>query len=124
MNKSGTAEDRRAAANQATTLSGLVIGAALAALGAEAAVFIFVIDKRTHLLPAYILSGAATLVLVASIIVGGVAISQVTTEGGRGNWTFKTPRGEFSKFNAQTLLVLAGAVLVIASVFTGTNPKH
>jgi hypothetical protein len=116
---SGTPEDRRAASNLTATLSGLLVAVALGALGAEAAVFVFVIDKRTHLLGAYIVSGIAVVLLVCSIFLGGVGISQMVSKGAKGNWIFQTPLGKFSPFNAQAVLVLVGGVLVVVLVFLG-----
>jgi hypothetical protein len=114
-----TDEDRRAASNLVTTLSGYLITAALAVLGAQAVVVTFVIDRRDHLTSFYYVSGFGMAGLVGSIILGGAGIDEIVVEGAKGNWKIRTRRG---KFNWQAILVLVGAILVAVSAFLG-SPK-
>jgi hypothetical protein len=116
----GNAEDKRAASSLATTLSGFVITAALAVLGAQAVVATFVIDRRDHLGSFYGVSAAAAAALVLSIIFGGLGIDEIIAAGAGGNWKHRTTGG---KFNIQSILALVGAILVMASAFLGDTKK-
>ena len=115
-----TADDKRAASNLVTTLSGFVITAALAVLGAQAVVATFVIDRREHLTWFYVVSGFGAAALVLSIIVGGLGIDEIVAAGARGEWKHRTRGG---KFNIQSILALIGAILVMASAFLGDTKK-
>ena len=112
-------EDRRSAANLAVTLSGLVVTAALAVLGAQAVVVTFVIDRRDDLLGFYAVSVCGMVALVASIVLGGRGIWEIVSGGFDGAWRVTTQHG---KFNFQAILALVGAILVATSAFLG-DPK-
>jgi hypothetical protein len=112
----GTVVDRRAASSLVTTLSSYIITAALAVLGAQAALTAFVIDKREHLTPFYVVGGLGTAALVGSIIAGGTAVYEIIVAGAQGDWKIKTRGGTF---NLQASLALVGTILVIASAFLG-----
>jgi hypothetical protein len=114
----GTPDDRRAASSLVTTLSGYLMTAALAVLGAQAVIATFVIDKREHLTSFYVVGGFGTAALIGSIIVGGAGVGEIIGAGARGDWKIKT-RG--SKFNLQAYLALIGTILVIASAFLGDS---
>jgi hypothetical protein len=115
-------EDRRAAANIVVTLSGYVITAALAVLGAQAVVTTFVLDKREHLTWFYVVPGVGAALLVLSIILGGKGIGEIVKSGAGGSWTTHT---RYRKFNLQSICALAGTVLVVASAFLGdTKPSN
>ena len=116
------AEDRRAASNLVISLSGYVMSAGLAVLGAQAVVATFVVDKRDNLGVFYLVSMAATTCLVLSIIVGGRGMYEVIGKGAKGDWRIRTDRGHF---NQQALLVLTGTILVVLSAFLGhTKAVH
>lgn len=117
----GSAEDQRAASNLVTTLSGYLITAALAVLGAQAVVATFVIDRRQHLTLFYAVSSAGTLFLVLSVVLGGAGIYEIVSDGFQGRWKIETIRG---KFNVQALLVLSGTVFVVWSAFLGDTVRH
>jgi hypothetical protein len=114
----GTLDDRRAASSLVTTLSGYIMTAALAVLGAQAVLATFVTDKREHLTSFYVVGGFGTAALVGSVIVGGMGVGEIIGAGARGDWKIKT-RG--SKFNIQAYLALIGTILVIASAFLGDS---
>lgn len=115
-----TPEDARAASSLVTTLSGFVITAALAVLGAQAVVATFVIDRREHLTAFYAVSAVGAAALVLSIIFGGLGIDEIVVAGASGNWKYRTNGG---KFNIQSILALVGAILVMASAFLGDTKK-
>jgi hypothetical protein len=113
-------EDPRTAASLVTTLSGLVITATLAVIGAQAVIATFVIDRRDNLTAFYVVSGVGLLALVLSVIVGGKGIYEIIEGGAGGDWKISTKR---RKFEIQSLLALGGAMLVVASAFLG-DPKE
>jgi hypothetical protein len=114
----GTPDDRRAASSLVTTLSGYIMTAALAVLGAQAVLATFVIDRREHLTSFYVVGGFGAAALIGSIIVGGKGVGEMIGAGARGDWKIKT-RGD--KFNIQAYLALIGTILVIASAFLGDS---
>ena len=109
----GTDEDKRAAVNIETSLSSYLMTAALAVIGAEAAVLTFVLDKREKLGSFYFVSGLGFLLLVASIYHGGRGIMEVYKNGFAGKWGVQTSKRDF---NRQAILSLLGVILVFASV--------
>ena len=114
-----TADDRRAAANLSTTLSSYVITAALAVLGADAAIVTFVLDKRTDLTWFYRVNIAGAALLVIGVILGGRGIWNIIEDGANGDWQTKPG---YRLFDFQAWFVLLGAVCIFVSVFLGT-PK-
>jgi hypothetical protein len=114
-----TTEDKRTAVNMVANLSGYLMTASLSALGAQAAILAYVIDKRTHLAWYFVVSGCAAALLVLSLIEGGKGISEIYKNGFAGRWKIKT---SCRTFDTQALLSLGGVVLVAASVVLGV-PK-
>jgi hypothetical protein len=117
--ETGSIEYRRTASGLVTTLSGYVITAALAILGAQAVVATFVIDRRQHLTGFYVVSASGTALLIGSVLLGGAGMDEIVRAGANGNWKIRT---RYGKFNWQALLALAGTVLVVVSAFLG-DPK-
>jgi predicted NodU family carbamoyl transferase len=113
---SGSIEDHRQASSLATSLSTYVATATLALLGAQAVIATFVVDKRTHLLAFYVVSGFAAAALILSIIFGGLGAYELISAGRSGDWRIST---RHRKFNVQSLLALIGALLVVLSAFLG-----
>lgn len=114
--EAGKPEDGRAAATLVATLSGLLITAALAVLGAQAVIATFIIDNRQRLFWFYTVSGIGTATLILSIICGGLGIDEIASAGFRGKWQIRTRNGVF---NWQAVLALVGTVLVVGSAFLG-----
>lgn len=114
-----TPEDKRAAVGIKVALSGALTSAALAVLGAEAAIATFVIDKQDHLGWFYMIAALGWLALMTSMFIGGRGIAQEYKSGFSGDWQEKASG---NKFAYQTLLALVGVTLVFASAFVGT-PK-
>jgi hypothetical protein len=113
-------EDQRTASGFVVTLSGYVMTAALAVLGAQAVVATFAMDRREHLGFFYAASALGAAALVSSIVVGGKGISEIIARGWAGDWQVRTRRG---MFKLQSWLALAGAALVVLSAFLGdTKP--
>lgn len=118
---SESAEDQRAAANIAVSLSSYVIAASLAVLGAQAAIVTFVLDKRDAVVVFYLVSIAACIALVVSVISGGKGITEIYKKGHAGDWAVRTLRGYF---NWQAVLSLLGVLLVVLSAFLGAAKRE
>ena len=91
----GQAEDKRVAATIATSLSGYVIAGALAIIGAEAAIFVFLLDGKelsVWLLLFLFLTFAA---LFGSCYLGGQGIWKIYSDGFDGTWNIEV-EGKFA----------------------------
>lgn len=111
-------EDRRAAVNIKMSVAPNLTLAALAFIGAEGGIGVFVLDKRQHLLFFYLVGVAAVLALTLSVVFGGLGIRKAYQDGYQGNWGL-SDRG---RFHYQALCCLVGAGLVLVSSVLGT-PK-
>jgi hypothetical protein len=100
-------------------LSGQIVQAALGVVAVQAVIATWVIDRRVHLTWFYVVSACAVGALLLSIIVGGRGVAEIIGKGYHGTWLIRTKR---HKFNAQAILTLLGAILVVVSVFLG-DPK-
>jgi hypothetical protein len=118
-------EDARAAANIFASLSSYVITASLGVIAAQAAVAVFVLDKKEQLFWFDLSAILSVLASVASIVCGGRGISDIAEEGFNGTWTLKL-KHDF--FNYQAIFALLGIVLLVGSLFCGSskpeNPKQ
>lgn len=108
-------DDKRAAVGIQASLSNSLITAALAVLGAQAAIVTFVLDRRVNLTLFYLWAGIGTLALITSMLCGGKGIASAYKSGFSGSWR-ETSKGQFQ---AQTWLALFGVVAVGISVFCG-----
>jgi ABC-type multidrug transport system fused ATPase/permease subunit len=115
----GTQDDLRAAATIATSLSSYVITGALAIIGAEAALFVFVLDKKSMPALFYLLFAASFLVLVASCYLGGKGIWKIYEDGAKGTWTIRAG----GTFAFQLILALLGIFLLVAGCIWATADK-
>jgi hypothetical protein len=109
-------DDARAAATTRTTLSGSIIAAALAVLGAQAAIATFTLEKKQDLVPFYVCSGVASVLLLASMVAGALGITAVYKEGYTGAWGVVTGK---KFFGPQAALAVGGAIAVLTSVYLG-----
>jgi len=123
----GTPEDKRAAATIATSLSGYVMAGALAVLGAEGAVFVFLLDKKIITFAGWFLLLGTFLALVASCYLGGKGVWEIYASGARGDWK-TTVQG---KFALQLLLALIGVLLFFGTAIAAryapekpASPEH
>src|SRR4051812_3987035 len=85
-NSPGGGEEKRAAASMEVTLSSQVITAALAVMAVEGAFVTYVLDKRLPGAAFYILTVLSALLLIFSIINGGVGVRRLTEAGFKGEW--------------------------------------
>jgi hypothetical protein len=108
-------EDKRAAVGIQVSLSNSLITAALAVLGAQAAIVTFVLDRRVGLTLFYVWAGTGTLCLIGSMLFGGKGIASAYKSGFSGTWSEKSK----VQFQSQTWLALIGVVAVGISVFCG-----
>jgi len=115
---SGTLEDQRSAANIYTSLSSYVITASLGVIAAQAALAVFVLDKRDHLFWFYFWMIAGVIASVVSVILGGKGIAAIASGGFAGLWTLK-PKHDY--FNYQAILCLLGVIFLLLSLFCGTT---
>jgi hypothetical protein len=111
-------EDRRSAIGIKMDLASNLITVALAFIGAEGGIAVFVFDKRQHLSFFYLVGGAAFLALTVSVIFGGLGISKTYRAGYEGNWILP----DKGRFHSQALFCLLGAGLVLVSSILG-EPK-
>lgn len=110
-------EDLRAAATIATSLSGFVMAGALALLGAEAAIFVFLLDKK---MVSFWLWGLLLLCfcsLFFSCYLGGRGIWKIYADGAKGTW--RTTVGGLFAF--QFVLSLIGLILLIVSSIVASS---
>jgi hypothetical protein len=114
-------EDKRTAVSLWVTLSSQVMGATLALIAVEGAFTTFVLDKRLPPFWFYLLVTATLLLLIVSILNGGVGISKMTKEGSAGNWCLNVGAPYFKR---QTFLCLLGVVLFFASLFFSGPTKE
>jgi Ni/Fe-hydrogenase subunit HybB-like protein len=112
-------EDGRTAATLKTTLSCSVIASAFAAIAVEAAIAVFVMDKRQNLPRFMTIAILAAVALILSSISGSLGIAKVYKPGYSGTWNSDAGKGFFS---AQALLGGLGLLLVVISAFCG-DPK-
>jgi succinate dehydrogenase hydrophobic anchor subunit len=109
----GNDEDRRAAATIATSLSSYVITGALAIVGAEAAIFVFILDKKQPSWSFYVMLALSFSLLCGSCFLGGKGIWEIYNNGANGTW--RTTAG--GKFALQLLLTLFGIFLFVICAF-------
>jgi uncharacterized membrane protein len=110
-------EDLRAAATIATSLSGFVMAGALALLGAEAAIFVFLLDKK---MISFWLWGLLLLCfcsLLFSCYLGGRGVWKIYADGAKGTW--RTTVGGLFAF--QFVLSLLGLILLIVSSIVASS---
>jgi hypothetical protein len=113
-------EDLRQASSLTTSLSGYVMTATLAVLGAQAVVVTFVVTNRTDLTWFLFTSMAALVAFVGSLVMGGQGIYELIKGGAKGEWGIRTRK---KKFEWQSALALAGAVLLVWSAFLGQTKQ-
>jgi hypothetical protein len=110
-------ENQRAAINVKISLASNLITVALAFIGAQGAITVFVLDKRENLTWFYAAELASFLVLAISIVFGGRGIAKAYRDGYSGNWSL----ADGGCFNVQSVLCIVGAALVLLSSMLGTR---
>src|SRR5438105_15293131 len=111
-----TPEDLRAAINIKASLASNLITVALAFIGAEGGIGVFVLDKREHLAWFYLAAAAAVVALALSVCFGGSGIAKAYRDGFEGKWELR----DQGRFNVQSILCLLGAGLVVISAMLGS----
>lgn len=114
-------EDQRSAANIYASLSSYVITAALGVIAAQAALAVFVLDKREHLFWFYFWMIAGGAASVISVVLGGRGVAAIASSGFKGEWTLK-PKGDY--FNRQAGLCLLGVLCLLFSLFSGATKSE
>ena len=112
-------EDRRVAVNIKMSLASNLITVALAFIGAEGGLAIFILEKREQLFFFYLVSALAVLSLAAGVIFGGVGIQAAYKGGFEGQWKLS----DHGTFHFQSLFCVIGAGLVLVSSVLG-QPKR
>ncbi|NQY65481.1 MAG: hypothetical protein HRT38_17550 [Alteromonadaceae bacterium] len=115
-------EDKRAASNLMTNLSGFIITANLSMLAIQGASYVFVAGASNQTsLPYNILSILAFFCFVISIILGGKGITETATALSNSSWGISTAK---NKFNGQAILSLVGILLFLtASILFTDRPE-
>lgn len=113
-------EDRRAALNIKVSLAANLVTVALALIGAEGAIAVFVLDKREHLLWFYVSAIAAFIALALSVRDGGLGIAGVYRDGYKGQWTLH----DAGHFNRQSVWCVTGAALLVVSSMLGSTKSE
>jgi hypothetical protein len=113
------ADDMRLAATIKTTLSGALMAAAFGVIAVEAALVVFVVDKRQDLNTFTVIAICAAVAIVASAAFGAKGIATVYKTGHTGAWAVDAGKGFFV---GQALTGGLGLVLLITSTFCG-SPK-
>jgi hypothetical protein len=116
----GTAEDKRAAATIATSLSGYVMAGALAIIGAEAAIFVFLLDGKQITIGLTLSLGLTFCVLFYSCILGAQGIWKIYRDGFKGTWNIVVG----GKFSRQFFLSMVGILLLIFSCFLANRAEE
>src|SRR5438067_296291 len=88
-------EDVRLAATIKTTLSGALIAAAFGIIAVEAALVVFVVDKRQDLSVFTTIAISAAVAVVASAILGAKGIAAVYKTGPGHDWPVDAGKGFF-----------------------------
>jgi hypothetical protein len=110
----GNLDDKRAAATIATSLSGYVIAGALAIIGAEAAIIVFLLDGKQISIFLWFFLLLTFLALFSSCYLGGFGIWKIHSDGFGGNWNIEVG----GKFAWQFFLAMVGIfLLLISSLF-------
>lgn len=107
----GNLDDKRAAATIATSLSGYVIAGALAIIGAEAAIFVFLLDGKQISIFLWFFLLLTFLALFGSCYLGGFGIWKIYSDGFGGNWNIEVG----GKFAWQLFLAILGIFLLFIS---------
>jgi len=116
----GDLDDKRAAATIATSLSGYVIAGALAIIGAEAAIFVFLLDgKRASVLLWFFLL-ITFISLFGSCYLGGFGIWKIYSDGFGGKWNIEVG----GKFAWQLFLAILGIFLLFISSLLAYNAEE
>jgi len=102
---------RDAALERKALLSQTLTNAALAALAAEVAILVYVLDKRQPGLWFVLLALAATVAEVFSILFGGWGMGRIKD-------------AQNPHFNLQAIAGVLGAALLVGSVFAQGKPKQ
>ena len=95
------------------------MAAAFGVIAVEAALVVFVVDKRQDLNTFTVLAIAAAVAIVASAALGAKGIATVYKTGHTGAWAIDAGKGFFV---GQALTGGLGLVLLVTSAFCG-NPK-
>jgi len=115
----GTADDVRAAANIQVTIANLVMTAGLAIIAAEAGITTFYLEHRNLQMWAEVLLIIAAILVIAGFILGGKALNNLSVKGYYGDWSiFRVA----DLFNAQAVVNLIAALLVVFAVSLGSSP--
>ncbi|MED5514790.1 MAG: hypothetical protein VYB81_18780 [Pseudomonadota bacterium] len=109
-------EDKRAASNLMTNLSGFIITANLSMLAIQGASYAFVATANEQVAYCYnFLSVLAFCCFVVSTIAGGKGITKTATDLANSSWTIKTAS---NIFNFQAIVSFLGVILFLfASIF-------
>jgi hypothetical protein len=110
-------EDLRAAATIATSLSGFVMAGALALMGAEAAIFVFLLDKKVISFWLWGLLLVCFCCLFFSCYLGGRGVWKIYADGANGTW--RTTVGGLFAF--QFVLSLLGLILLFVSSIAASS---
>jgi hypothetical protein len=90
------AEYERLAATIKTTLSGSLIAATFAIIAVQAALVVFVMDKREHLGVFTAVEITAAFLVILSAMLGANGIAEVYKTGRGGTWNIDLGKGFFS----------------------------
>lgn len=113
-------DDKRAAATIATSLSGYVIAGALAIIGAEAAIFVFLLDGKRIPIVLWFFLLLTFLALFGSCYLGGFGIWRIYSDGFGGKWNIEAG----GKFAWQLLLAILGIFLLFISSLIAYNAEE
>lgn len=113
----GAVDDRRAAATIATSLSGYVIAGALAIIGAEAAIFVLLLEGKQISFGLGCALVVTFLALFGSCYLGGFGIWTIYSDGFDGTWKIEVG----NKFVWQLVLALLGIVLLFVAAILANS---
>jgi hypothetical protein len=113
-------ENRRAAATIATSLSGYVIAGSLAIIGAEAAVFVFLLDGKQVSVGLGVALTMTFLVLFGSCYLGGLGVWKIYSDGFSGTWNIAVG----NKFAWQLVLAIVGIVLLFVTSLLANSARE
>ena len=116
----GNPEDRRAAASLVAQIAGMLFTTALAIIAAQAGFITFVLDKRAAGRLFWILLLLGLGAAIASMVLGGCGLSELSRRGYSGDWPVRTRGGAF---NWQAGLVLLAVIFSTLSLLD-TRPKE
>ncbi len=114
-------DHKKEAVGIGVTLSTQLIASSLTMITVAAAIIVFVVEKREVGIFFYVVAFIAFASFVYSIYQGGKGINVIRENGFEGKWSLTTSK---SFFNKQAISSLLGIVVLVTTVFFGSEKNE